>query len=397
LRRMIVVAAGAGLMLAACGSSGGGGTKAGGGSGSPIGLMMITATGTGNPGYDAIPGAQAGIADVNAAGGVKGRPLKLTVCDTHGDPNQASACAQKALSTSSVVATAGNDDYTGGGPITGVLNGKMAAVGHKPYTAADFTAPSSFPVDCGGVGIVGGEAEWLATQGSKHLVALVYDSAGGQQIIKFLNGELSALFPKTTLTAVTIPATATDMTPYAAQAISKKPDGVMLALPQGSTVAAIGQLRAQGYTAKIQTASTVMTPSAIKQIGDTTGIQATGCDSYDSKGHADFLASMAKNKPGADTGDEALNGWMAVHAFATVMSASSQPITKAGVLAAFNAESSLSTDGLTPTINFTKETPVPGFGRVFAPTAVNHDIEGGRQTDVKPTQFLDYLTGKILS
>jgi branched-chain amino acid transport system substrate-binding protein len=393
---MIVVAAGAGLMLAACGSSGGGGTGAGSG-GSPIGLMMITATGTGNPGYDAIPGAQAAVADVNAAGGVKGRPLKLTVCDTHGDLNQASACAQKALSTSSIVATAGDDDYTGGGPITGVLNGKMAAVGHKPYTSADFTAPSSFPVDCSGVGIVGGEAEWLATQGSKHLVALVYDTAGGQQIIKFLGGELSALFPSTSLTAVTIPATATDMTPYAAQAIAKNPDGVMLALPQGSTVAAIGQLRAQGYAGKIQTASTVMTPSAIKQIGDTKGIQATGCFSYASKGHTDFLASMAKNKPGADTGDEALNGWMAVHEFADVMSPSSQPITRAGVLAAFNAESSLSTDGLTPTINFTKKTPVPGFDRVFAPTAVNHEIVGGKQADVKPTQFLDFLTGKIAS
>src|ERR1700726_369250 len=112
------------MMIAACSSSSSShsGASAPSGtasstSGDPLGLMMITATGPGNPGYDAIPGAQAAVADVNAAGGVRGHPVKLTVCDTHGNQNQAAACAQQALSTSSILATVGDDDYSGGSPI----------------------------------------------------------------------------------------------------------------------------------------------------------------------------------------------------------------------------------------------------------------------------------------
>jgi branched-chain amino acid transport system substrate-binding protein len=359
--------------------------------------MMITATGAGNPGDDAIPGAKAAVADINAAGGVKGRPVELTICDTHANPNQASACAQKALSSSSIVATVGDDDYTGGGPITTVLAGKMAAVAHKQYTPADFAAKAAFATDCGGVGISAGMAEWLAIQGSKNIVALVYGNAGGQNVVSFLSQELSGLFPSTKLTSVSIPLTATDMTSYAAQAISKKPDGVMLAVPESTTVGGIQQLRAQGYTGKIQVASTVLTPGALKQIGNADGVQATGCYSYGSKGYAAYLASMAKNQPGADSGDEAINGWIGVHAFADVMSSSSQPLTREGVLAAFNAETSLTTNGLTPTIDFTKESGIAGFTRAFNPTAVNHEVTNGKLTDVPPTQFLDFLTGKIVS
>src|ERR1700719_5435351 len=101
-------------MIAACSSSSssqpGASTPSGAASsasGDPVGLMMITATGPGNPGDDAIPGAPAAVADLNAAGGVRGHQVKLTVCDTHGDQNQAAACAQQALSTSSILATVG--------------------------------------------------------------------------------------------------------------------------------------------------------------------------------------------------------------------------------------------------------------------------------------------------
>lgn len=357
---------------------------------------MITATGPGNPGDDAIPGAEAAVDDVNAAGGVRGHPVKLTVCDTHGDENNAAACAQQALSTPSIIATVGDDDYSGGSPIAGVLGDQMASVSLKQYTPPDYSGKGVFATDCGGVGISAGMAEWLAKDGSKNMAALVYDNQGGQSVVTFLDSELKVLFPGTKLTPVLIPVTATDMTSYAAQAISKKPDGVLLALPENLTVASIQQLRAQGYTDPIETPSTVLPPSAIKQLTDVSNLDAVGCYSYSSPGYKSFEASMKAHEPNASGGDEAVNAWIGVHNFANVMSKSSQPLTRAGVLAAFNAESALSTNGLTPTINFTKDTGITGFARAFAPTTVNHDVKDGRLADIEPVQFLNILTGKIV-
>jgi ABC-type branched-subunit amino acid transport system substrate-binding protein len=358
--------------------------------------MMITATGPGNPGYDAIPGAQAAVADVNAAGGVRGHPVKLTVCDTHGNQNQAAACAQQALSTSSILATVGDDDYSGGSPIAGVLGDQMAAIAHKQYTPPDYSGKGVFATDCGGIGISAGMAEWLAKDGSKNMAALVFDNQGGQQVVAFLTSELKVLFPGTKLAPVLIPVTATDMTSYAAQAISKKPDGVLLALPENLTVGSIQQLRAQGYTGRIETPSTVLPSSAIKQLTNVSNLGAVGCYSYSSAGYQSFLAGMKAHEPSASGGDEAVNAWIGVHAFASVMSTSSQPLTRAGVLAAFNAQSALSTDGLTPALNFTKDTSITGFARAFAPTTVNHVVKDGKLADVAPVQFLDILNGKIV-
>jgi ABC-type branched-subunit amino acid transport system substrate-binding protein len=388
----ISIASGAALsaLLSACGSS----DSPSGASSSTVKLMMITATGAGLPGHNAVPGAKAAVSAVNAAGGIDGSRIDLQICDTHGNPNQALACAQKAVADKSIISTVGNNDYTGGAPITSALNGKLAAVGHKPYTAPDFASKIGFATDCGGIGIAAGETEWLATQGSKTIVALVFDNPGGQAVVKFLEGELKKLFPSSKLFPVPIPQTASDMTSYAAQAISKNPDGVMLALPEPLTVAGIKQLRAQDYQGKIQVPATVMTPSAIRQIGDATAnLQASGCYSYNSPGHKKYLGDMKKYQAAADTGDEGLNAWLGVKSFAKVMKG--KDLTRKGVLDTFNTTSSLTTDGLTPPIDFTKETGVPGFARLFVPTVANHEIKDGKLVDITPTAFLNILTGKV--
>jgi hypothetical protein len=154
-------------------------------------------------------------------------------------------------------------------------------------------------------------------------------------------------------------------------------------------------LRAQGYTGKIEAPSTVLTPNAIEEIGNTTNIQSAGCYSYDSQGYADFQASMARNQPSAQIGDEALAAWVGIKSFAKVMGDGSKELTRQGVLDAFNATTDLTTDGLRPPIDFTKETGVEGFTRAFSPTAVNHEITDGKQVDVKPTTFLNVLTGEV--
>ena len=55
-------------------------------------------------------GAQAAIAAINAAGGVKGHPLELDVCDDQQNANAAATCARRFVNDSSVIATAGDNN-----------------------------------------------------------------------------------------------------------------------------------------------------------------------------------------------------------------------------------------------------------------------------------------------
>src|SRR5580704_13309918 len=91
------------LVTAACsssgsssGSAGASGTSSGAAaSGSPIVLYGVTTYN--NPALS-IPevndGAQAAAKAINAAGGIKGHPLQVTICDDNFNPNQAQACAE---------------------------------------------------------------------------------------------------------------------------------------------------------------------------------------------------------------------------------------------------------------------------------------------------------------
>jgi branched-chain amino acid transport system substrate-binding protein len=354
--------------------------------------MMITATGPGLVGDHVIPGAEAAVAAVNAAGGIDGRDIKLEVCDSHGSPNQASACAQKAVTDKSIVATVGNNDYVGGGPVTGVLKGKLAALALKPYTPPDFASKIGFATDCGGIGIQAGMAESLAAQGAKKIVVLFFDTPGGHPGLDFLTAKVEELFPPAKVLHVGVPRTASDMTSYAAQAISQNPDGVVLSLTEPLAVASIKQLRAQGYKGKIQAPATMMTASAIKQIGDPNNIKSSGCYSYDSAGYKSYRADMTKYQPSESTSDEGLNAWLGVKSFVKVMKG--KDLTRQKVLDTYNATSSLDTDGLTGPIDFTKENKENGFARLFSPAVVDHEIKNGEQVDVAPVTYLNIFTGK---
>src|SRR5204863_2229965 len=67
--------------------------------GTPIKLMQIaTLTGPSNNVPEDAAAGKAAVKAVNAAGGVNGHPLELSVCDDKFDPNGAAECARQAVS-----------------------------------------------------------------------------------------------------------------------------------------------------------------------------------------------------------------------------------------------------------------------------------------------------------
>lgn len=387
--------------LAACssGSSSGAGSSptgsTSGKSAKPVQVVEIaTAQGPVAEGTFARPGAEAAVQAVNAAGGVRGRPLDLTFCDDQAQLSVAAACATKAAADSSVIATV-SDNSQNGTAIDPVLNNAhLAAIASIPYTAADFTTPAVFTSEGGGLAIVAGESEFMARMGKTKLAMMVLDTSGGAAAVQFVNAELAALYKKK-LTSVLVPATTTDISSSAAAAIRQRPDSVALALPETLEISAIEQLRAQGYAGAIVGPVEALPPAVLKNIPNPGPLYLSGAYAYSSPAYQTFLAEMKKYEPNAQVNDYALSAWVGVHEFADVMSKSTHPLTRAGVLAAFNSASDYSTHGLTPTLDFTKPNPAKGFDRLINMTQVLHQVTSSGTVDVTPVRFLDTLTGQI--
>ena len=88
--------------------------------------------------------AEAAIKAVNAAGGVKGHPLVLSVCDSKGNGNVANACARAAVSNGTV-ADIGGFSFVGT-PMEIMNAGKLPMIGRTPgFNPKEYSFPTVFP------------------------------------------------------------------------------------------------------------------------------------------------------------------------------------------------------------------------------------------------------------
>src|ERR1700722_16850535 len=152
----IGVAAAAAVLLAACSSGSGGGGAAESSAqlkGAPIALGMIL-----NTVYlpYAPEGAQAAVAAINAAGGVKGHPLELDTCDDQLNANAAAACASGFVNNPSVIATAGNESSYGAETNPVLASAKIAGIGTNLLGTGDYAAPNVFAFSSGGLEFLAG-------------------------------------------------------------------------------------------------------------------------------------------------------------------------------------------------------------------------------------------------
>jgi ABC-type branched-subunit amino acid transport system substrate-binding protein len=87
-------------------AAGGAGTS-GATSGSAIRVGVIAdVTSPVSPYPDGLPAVKAHIAAINASGGINGRKIELSSCDTQGNPNQAANCARQAVANGDVAVLA---------------------------------------------------------------------------------------------------------------------------------------------------------------------------------------------------------------------------------------------------------------------------------------------------
>ena len=143
---------------------------------------------TNKPGMPAF--AQAYARWINAHGGINGRKLKVLTCNEHNDSVAAAKCARLAVKEN-VVAVVGSYSQYGDSYLPELEGSGIPYIGGYGVTTAEFTSPMSYPVNGGQPALLAGLGRELA--GSCGPVALIRpDSIAGDELPTMLDSGLKA-------------------------------------------------------------------------------------------------------------------------------------------------------------------------------------------------------------
>jgi ABC-type branched-subunit amino acid transport system substrate-binding protein len=344
----------------------------------PIKIGEIAPSGTSVQNWDImIAAVKAGVADLNAHGGIKGHKVEFDWCNEEEVLNAAVACAHKMVQDG-VVATAG--DYTQfGDDVTPILNtAHIPEVNALAQSLDEFNDPNVVLSD---MQTYQYEAyPFIAKQlGYKRIGVALVDIPAASFVGNLVEAGAKAAgmqFVGTTL----VPLTATDFAPYVQAMQSDKAQVVVSLLPGAGTAGfatAVGQAGDPftgnwgGYTLSEQ-----------KQLGKSLTKTflvdgyppASALTAKQFPGIARFLADQkAESKTdmyssinqGGET-DYPLAAWVGVMAIGQVASTIKGAITAPALLKAFDSAQDLNVQGIVK--NWTPSSPgPPGFSRISNP------------------------------
>lgn len=329
---------------------------------------------------------QAAVADVNAAGGIKGRPLELSFCDSMFDPNKELACTRtliqqkvSALVDPTVAADLSGREYQA------AASAKVPMVGTQGFSPAELNSPVAFPLSSGVPGWVYGALDHLVSTGAKKIGILIDNAPTGQFAVQMSAAALKGAGRSLSATIQGDPASDPTFATAAGKVVSAGVDGLFLAPSPLDVPKMVVALRQAGFTGKISSATELFPDPTIKALGSAAdGVMLTSQIAFPSDssntGVAAFDASMQKNAPTATRNEEALHAWSAVKLFADVAK-SATSLDAAGILAAFTNLSTPVDLGITPPYSVSgKTSPLPTFSRIVNSTVQNGTVVNGVAT-----------------
>lgn len=325
-------------------------------------------------------GAEAAVAEVNANGGVQGRPLELILCDDQMSANGATACGREAV-TENVAGVLGQFTLFGDAMIPqleaaeipliqGVVMAELDTQSEWSYSVVDAGTPS-------GVGMY-----FLKEEGCDTVIMAAPDNPNAhfgwtgfaEPVLKNLglSGEM-----------ITYPMDETNFAGVAQQ-IADKTDCVIYgggATDSAALITAMAQIK-PGM--KQMALSTISFPeSTLEQLGDTAGdIYVPSPIYYPSTGEAAAIAAEEQMKaidPDVVIDDAGLNAYSAVLTFAQAAELVDGEITGASVKAVLDDPNTVIDTGIFAPITFSETLgffpPVP---RVAGSTFVLYKGEEGK-------------------
>ena len=304
----------------------------------------------------------------NAHGGIGGRPIKITICDDRGETTQAATCARQAVEEKDV-AVIGSFSFFGETIVPILEKGNVAWFGTCCATsAAELKSDISFPV--------GSQPAYAAAmvakafeEGCETFNAVIIE--GTQPIFEPVMKNAAKALGKEVGKFVNIPAAAKDESPVVAEALSGGADCVGTIMGESLYKAWMGPWVQSGTEARMYGIQGNLNAQALE------GFEEAGEGDVITGIYADWKTPLWKEyrealefsgaEEGLDYGSVGAQGaWAGDLAFKKIVESMKGPVTNETFIEAASKTSHLSTGGLTPILNFTKDWHgVPGFERLF--------------------------------
>lgn len=293
-----------------------------------IKFMTVAAVGSGLTNYpDVEAGAKAAVQAINAAGGVNGKQISWSFCNTRGDANQATACARQAQADG-VAAVVGQVDIFSTQSMPVLEKAGIPVIGNVPAGGAvDYENPVSYPLHEGNYGAFTAAPFAFKAAGKKKMVIVAADFAATAAQVEIVNKAIAASgMPNGSVILVPVQGV-TDYAPYAQQIKDQGADAALIMLgPQGlqaiykatdalgidvqlaGTVFSFGEAEAQAIG---ESSDGVWVLSPIPASGDTTDAAIARYNDELTAAGVDGVDPALRRAAG-------LNAWLAVYAAAAV-------------------------------------------------------------------------------
>lgn len=319
--------------------------------------------------------AEAAIKAVNAAGGVKGHPLVLSVCDSKGNGNVANACARAAVSNGTV-ADIGGFSFVGT-PMEIMNAGKLPMIGRTPgFNPKEYSFPTVFPYF--GVGLTGMSAAVYAAVKFEHATKIALITSPPANALYFPTGIAEAKALGATITGTISAMPGSDLTSAVLKAKQNGTQAIAAITPIVDQV--IVAARQNGITLPIVSS---LQPAQIKSVGSAgegvKSIEPFQLPTASEPGLEQMQKEFNQYAPGIPQTVFTLPAWLAVHMFADV--ANKLPsVTRASVLAAFqNLTNQYAYDLIPPYTTSVKFKGLGGaFPSLFNPSLYLQQVKSGQ-------------------
>jgi ABC-type branched-subunit amino acid transport system substrate-binding protein len=316
---------------------------------------------------------------INAKGGINGRPLEITVCDEAGDPNKAAACAREAAEED-VVAVVGSFVFNDQAFIPLLEREGIAYFGSVSNRHGFIdTSPISFPLVPGSLTTVSPAA--VAAKNCTTGIGLLTVSPTVKDALEPLLASQGAKISNYVLA----PVKTVDWTAPVAQ-VSSGTDCLFFGLADSQMAAVAAALSKSGLakTHALYTADSLINIQLIEEFPDIHGWVVGPFPEYESDAFSTYRSAMeqysGKEEEPWWSSSNFAGVWGGFAAFTDIVEDLTD-VTPEAFLDAASKATNVSSDGLTPPVDFSRSAvETDEFRRIFNPTMYVSEFGGGKST-----------------
>jgi branched-chain amino acid transport system substrate-binding protein len=382
-----------GGLITACGSSGSNPASPGSSaptastSGAPVKIFV---TGPLSDPIYAIPellsGAQASAAAINAAGGINGHPIQILSCNDQVNPNEATKCADQAVSDAVTAVTGffvfGTNTYA---PLTAA---KIPVLDISPTSSQSGTESNAFPINGGSITSYYGVASQLVKTGNKNVAVLQCATAACGY-----SGSIATAGAKgaggSVTSATSYPIGAPDFSSYVHKALSSgNPQAIEFVGTATDLPKLLLAIQQANFTGPVGVVVNSMPPS-LDDLSDLDHLVVGSNASITGSDNKVFEANMKQYEPSAAVDAISSQSWQAIQGIAYALKGKSGT-DAAALTAALSASSGLQIGLGTPPINMTQPGSVPSYPRIFNPDVIFYKVQNSQY--VATTSYVNPYT-----